>query len=94
MEFEWKNVPGFTTLGILEEIQNLMTELQCEPEHFKGRITFLSMYNDIVWRERGNTETCDYKICCSCELCSQILAGMLVFFGTWIREEMVRNLFW
>ena len=36
MEFEWKNFPGLTTLGILEEIQKMMTELQCEPEQFKG----------------------------------------------------------
>ena len=35
MEFEWKIFPGFTTLGILEEIENFMTELQCEPEQFK-----------------------------------------------------------
>ena len=53
-----ENNPGFTTLGILEEIQKLMTELQCEPEQFKGRIIFMSMYNDIVRRERGNTEKC------------------------------------
>ena len=42
MEFEWKHFPGFTSLGILEEIQ-MMTELQCEPEQFKGRIIFMSM---------------------------------------------------
>ena len=58
MEFEWKIFPGFTTLGILEEIQKFMTELQCEPEQFKGRIIFMSMYNDIVCGERGNTEKC------------------------------------
>ena len=32
MEFEWKIFPGFTTLGILEEIRKFMTELQCELE--------------------------------------------------------------
>ena len=42
MEFEWKHFPGFTSLGILEEIQ-MMTELQCEPEQFKGRIIFMTM---------------------------------------------------
>ena len=51
VEFEWTR---FTTLGILEEIRKMMTELQCELEQFKGRIIFMSMYNDIVWRE-GNT---------------------------------------
>ena len=37
-EFEWKLFPGITTLGLLEKIQSLMTDLQCEPENFKGRI--------------------------------------------------------
>ena len=50
MEFEWKIVPGFTTLGILDEIQRTMTtELKCELEHLKGRIIFMSMYKDIDW---------------------------------------------
>ena len=34
------------------------------------------------------------KFCYSCELCSQIPARTLVIFGNWIREEMVRDLFW
>ena len=41
MEVEWKIFPGFTTLGILEEIQKLMNNTQCEPEHFSGRIIFM-----------------------------------------------------
>ena len=49
MEFEWDIFPGFTSLGILEEIQKLMTELLCEPEQIKGRIISMSMYNDIAW---------------------------------------------
>ena len=48
-EFEWKIFPAFTTLGILKEIPNLLKSFQCEPEHFNGRIIFMSMYNDIVW---------------------------------------------
>ena len=55
MEPGWSNFPGFTALGILEEKQTFMTEVQCEPEQFKDRIIFMSMYNDIVWGERGNT---------------------------------------
>ena len=57
-EFEWKIFPGFTTLGILEEIQKLTEGIQCEPEHFNDRIIFMSMKNDIAWRENGNTKTC------------------------------------
>ena len=59
-EFEWKIFQGITTLGLLEKIQCQMRDLQCEPEHFKDRIIFMSMYNDIAWREEGNTERCEY----------------------------------
>ena len=52
MEFEWKNYPGFTTLGILAEIQKMMAESKCEPEQFQGRIIFMSMYDDIAWGDR------------------------------------------
>ena len=58
MESQWYS-QGFTTLGLLGEIQKFMTELQCEPEQLKDRIIFMSMYNDIVWREQGNTEKCE-----------------------------------
>ena len=53
----WEKVfPGIITLGLLEKIQSLMRDQQCEPEHFKDRIIFMSMYNDITWRGKGNTE--------------------------------------
>ena len=56
MEFEWKIFPGFTSVGILNEIQKMMGELQCDPADFKGRIVFMSMLNDIVWDPKGNDE--------------------------------------
>ena len=58
-EFEWKIFPGFTTLlGLLEEIQKLMKDLQCEPEQFNDRIIFMSVYN-VYGDEKGNTEGCE-----------------------------------
>ena len=45
-------------LGILDEIQNMMAELRCEPEQFKGRIIFRSMYNDIILGTQGNNGNC------------------------------------
>ena len=53
-----QNFPGFTTLQFLADIQNMMTETQCEPEQFQGRIIFMSMYNYVVWRQKGNEEMC------------------------------------
>ena len=52
-EFEWKMFPGITTLSLLEQIQEFMKERQCDPEHFKDRVIFMSMYNDIEWAARG-----------------------------------------
>ena len=61
MEFEWKIFPGLTTMGILNQIQQMTGELQCEPENFTGRIIFMSMFNDIVWYSKGNVQTCEYN---------------------------------
>ena len=36
-------------------------ESQCEPENFKDRIIFMSMYNDIEWKAEGNKEQCEYN---------------------------------
>ena len=55
-EIEWKIFLGITTLGLLEKIQSPLRDLQCEPQHFEDRIIFMSMYNDITWGEKGNTE--------------------------------------
>ena len=45
-------------VGVLVEIQNMMTEIECELEQFQGRNIFMSKYNDIVWREKGNKKLC------------------------------------
>ena len=53
---------GITELEILDEIQNMMTESMCEPEQFKGRIIFMSMYTDIDWTKWGHKR----QLCCEC----------------------------
>ena len=58
VEFEWKIFPRLTTFGFLEQIQEFMKEQNCDPEQFKGRIIFMSMFNDIAWRQKGNEEQC------------------------------------
>ena len=61
-EFEWEIFSGITSLGLLEKIQKLMTGLQCEPEHLKCWIIFMSMFNDIVWDAEGNKDRCEYNL--------------------------------
>ena len=45
MEFEWKVLPRIHYAG--------------HPEQFKDRIIFMSVYNDIFWWDKGNTEKCE-----------------------------------
>ena len=35
-------------------IQQMMEQLQCEPENLRGRIIFMSMFNGIVWDAKGH----------------------------------------
>ena len=77
MEFEWMMNPGHTTLHILLEIQKLLKDLNYELEQLKGRIIFMSMYNDIVWRFTKRTGM-SYQ-CHLCDnLCKEVLFGSLI----------------
>ena len=48
MEFEWNIFPGFTTLQLCNKVQEFMSKMS-DPSEFKGRIIFMSMFNDISW---------------------------------------------
>ena len=78
---------GITTLCLFEKIQNLMTDLQCEPEHFKDRIIFMSMYNDIEWKAKRNKERCEYNSQTVANQCSQIPRGHWSFLGPGPEEK-------
>ena len=62
VEFGWKIFPGFTTFGLHEQIQEFMKERQRDPEQFEGRIIFMSMFNDIIWGEKGNEGKCEVML--------------------------------
>ena len=49
MEFEWNIFPGFTTVQLVHEVQELLSRLSVTPSKFTGRIIFMSMFNDISW---------------------------------------------
>ena len=90
VEFEWKIFPGFT-LGILDEIQNMMTEIKCEPKQLQGRIILMSMFNDIVWDAKGNDELCVNNSKTIKENAGRFPRGL---WSSWIRKEVARNLRW
>ena len=43
MEFEWNIFPGFNTLQLSQEVQELLLRLNETPETLTGRIIFMSM---------------------------------------------------
>ena len=57
MEFEWNMFPGFTTLQLVDEVQQFMNKMS-DPDQFQGRIIFMSMFNDIIWRSADNEREC------------------------------------
>ena len=57
-EFEWNIFPGFTTLQLVGDFNDLLSDLGQTPETFTGRILFMSMFNDISCDRKGNKEEC------------------------------------
>ena len=86
-EFEWTTLPGFTSLQILAEIQKRMNEMWCELEQFSGRIIFMSMYNDIVWWEKGNKEWCIATSRTVAGYATRFAQGHLSFLGPAVEEK-------
>ena len=58
MEFEWNIFPGFNTLQLSQEVQELLLRLYETPENFTGRIIFMSMCNDIFCGSKDNEKEC------------------------------------
>ena len=57
-EIEWNIFPGFTTLQVCGKVTDLLSRLGETPETFKGRILFMSMFNDISCEKKDNEEEC------------------------------------
>ena len=69
-----------------------LNHTQCETEQFERGFIFVSMYNDLMWRERGNTQTCETNSATVADYARRSPLGHRSFFGTWIREEMTRDI--
>ena len=53
-EFEWNIFPGFDTLQLYDKVKDLLSRLGETPENFRGRILFMSMFNDISSGTKDN----------------------------------------
>ena len=81
MEFELKIFPGFTTLKLCTEVQELLSRLSVTPEKFTGRITFVSMFNDISWGSKDNEQECELNAQLVSLFAKRFGAGQWSFLG-------------
>ena len=81
IEFEWNIFPGFTSLQILQEIQNDLRKRNVEHEKFTDRITFMSMFNDIDWTRKRNDGICISNSDKVKEYAKRFSQGHWTFFG-------------
>ena len=72
--------PGFTTLQLVREGQEFMTKMG-EPEQCQGRIIFMSMFNDIMWRFQDNERECKANATLVSIFAKRFPAGRWSFFG-------------
>ena len=92
-EFEWKIFPGFTTLDILEEIQQFLWKIYIA--NLSSSTTGSSSCQcttTLYGEKRKHGKVCS-KFYYNCEIRSQIPLRLLVFLGIWIRKGMVWDLF-
>ena len=59
---------------ILQKIPKDLKDQNIEPEKFQDRIIFMSIFNDIDWTNRGNSEKMYFKFRTSQELHGEIIA--------------------
>ena len=57
-EFEWNIFPGFDTLQLWDKVKDLLSRSGETLANFKGRILFMSMFNDISCGTKDNEQEC------------------------------------
>ena len=93
--FIWHVLPGASNFDIKrlsKEYLNGQT-----PESFDERIKFMSMFNDIEWTKKGDTETCLHNAREVAAFATQVKPGHWCFLGpasenTWTFQRTSRNM--
>ena len=85
MVFLWK-ITQSTTLQLVGEIRNMMAEMNCALEQCKDRSIFLSMFNDIVWKENNSRVTCIANSVSESNYATKFLEGHWSYFGPGVKK--------
>ena len=54
IEFEWNIFPGFTSFELLRKIYSDLQRRNIDPENFRDRLVFMSMFNDVDSIKKNN----------------------------------------
>ena len=82
MEVEWNIFPGFSTLQLSEEVKSLLLGLGEIPHNFRGKILFLSMFNDISCGSKNNEKNAS-QMPISFLLCKNISNRTVFIYWFW-----------
>ena len=86
IELDGNIFPGFTSLRILQEIQDDLQKRNIEFEKFTDRIIFMSMFNQIDCTREGNDEIC-ISNSESQDVREVVLAGTLDVPRSWMENQ-------
>ena len=73
--------PGLTALQLVDKVQEFMSKMSDQPEEFKGRIIFMSMFDDISWGSDDNEQECDANAILVSIYARRFSPGRWSFFG-------------
>ena len=51
----------FPRIHHCNKVQEFMSKMSDQPEEFKGRIIFMTMFNDISWGSEDNEQECELR---------------------------------
>ena len=89
MEFEWNILPGFNTLQLSHNVQELLLRWNETPENFTGRSIFMSMFNDISCGSKDNEKECESNAQLVSLFAKRFGTGHWSFSRSWFREKVV-----
>ena len=80
MEFEWSIFPRIHHIAAHQQSPRVYDQMG-DPSQFKGRIIFMSMFNDIIWGSEDNDRECSANATLVSILAKRCPAGRCSFLG-------------
>ena len=89
IEFDWNIFPGFTTLQLVREVQELLLRLSVTPEKiYRTDHLHVDVQRHLMWI-KGQQERMRVKCSTRFSLCKKIRSMTMVIPRAWIREKVV-----